>query len=266
MTTNDELSKTIVSILTTNVPVILTNDLRKGLDHLNIHTGSFNRSLTRLKRMGLVTTFVANLPRLTGWRIRLTQAAMSDAMITKVMTVSRACTNQPGKTYFMLSASSIAKLGLPTFKSEPLAESAKLRTYARLLFYTQYNSTAIKIDGDELARKLAEPSHGMPPGFFGSTSNPGFLGFLRVDAHIHTSPVRSAQVLRHDVLRLIKFASIRERLKSKQFELAWITATQTRADAVMSHFRSYDRIGKAPIKVFVFSELVPLVCPMEFST
>ena len=196
---------------------------------------------------------------------------VEEAMASAMWSLTRrglvvARTLHHGKTYFMLSASSIAKLGLPTFKSEPLAESAKLRTYARLLFYTQYNSTAIKIDGDELARKLAEPSHGMPPGFFGSTSNPGFLGFLRVDAHIHTSPVRSAQVLRHDVLRLIKFVSIRERLKSKQFELAWVTATQARADAVMSHFRSYDRIGKAPIKVFVFSELVPLVCPMEFST
>ena len=131
MTTNNELSKAIVSILTTNVPVIITNDLRLGLDQLDIQTGSFNRSLTRLKRMGLVKTFVANLPRLSGWTIPLTQAAISDAMITKVMTVSRASTSLPGEpTQFVMASPRLAGLfGNRTLK---LADMEVLIRYLRI--------------------------------------------------------------------------------------------------------------------------------------
>ena len=176
--------------------------------------------------------------------------AMASAMWTltrKRMVIAR--TLHHGISYFMLSEATATKLGLPKFRSQPMSEASKLRMYARLLYFTRYDSTATSIEPNELNQRLGVPSYGLPQGFYGRSSDPEFLGFLRVDTNIRTSPVRSAQVLRHDVLRLVKFIAIQERLKMKKFDFTLITATQSRADAVLSLFQTYDRIGKAPIKI-----------------
>ena len=170
-----------------------------------------------------------------------------------------------GKTYFALSASTVHKLGLPENKGKELAEFAKLRVYAQLLFFTAYDKTAKRLRRDELAVRIAEPTHGLPQGFYARARKKNFLGFTRVDTHLSTLPMRSAQTLRHDVFRFVSLPSVRERIKNKTFEFTWITATQDRADAVMQIFCGYDRIGKAPIRVIVMKELVPLVCSVQFA-
>jgi len=191
-----------------------------------------------------------------------------DAMASAMWSLTRkrmvtARTLHHGISYFMLTEATATKLGLPKFRNQPMSEASKLRMYARLLFFTRYDSTATSIEPNELNQRLGVPSYGLPQGFYLRGSDPGFLGFLRVDTSIHTSPVRSAQVLRHDVLRLVKFVAIQERLRIKKFDFTLITATQSRADAVLSLFRTYDCIGKAPIKTIVAPELVPLICPMD---
>lgn len=168
-----------------------------------------------------------------------------------------------GLFYFAFSKASIAKLGLPERMGNPLCEPSKLRAYARLLFVSKYRPTLKRLDNEALSECLDEKVHGLPSGFFGDSIDAKHFGFYRVDSYIQSSPERSAQVLRNDILRLISIKSVVDRFKREEFEIHWITATQRRADSVMQRFRVYDRVGGATINVVVLPELVPLVTSIE---
>ena len=86
---NQELSRAVARTLTFNVPVLLLSDLQKSLNRLCIDASSFERTLARMGRTGMVTTSVANLPPIKGWTCPLTQAGLSDDVIANVMSVSR---------------------------------------------------------------------------------------------------------------------------------------------------------------------------------
>ena len=83
--------------------------------------------------------------------------------------------------------------------------------------------------------------------------------YLRIDSAIRAFPARVAQQLRNDIFRLVKIGSIKHLIQSNQFELVLVTCTEGRSNAILKHFRSYDRVGGTPIKAVVVPELVPLV-------
>ena len=166
----------------------------------------------------------------------------------------------PGKMWFTTTNSTNVKLRMPVSK-KPLSVSAMIRCFARLQFFTEIQPTAYKLEPAQLVRKLdGEPTYGLPPGFYGRDTDEEVLGFFRVDGHLENastraSVTRAAQVLRHDIFRLVKFKRIQQLLKNKKFEFTWITASQWRADAVLEQFQQYNHIGKAPINALVVPEL-----------
>ncbi len=164
-----------------------------------------------------------------------------------------------GQNYFAFSRETELKLGFPDRLGKPLCEQSKIRALARLIFFNRHRFGFAILDKHQLGAKLGMPCHGLPIGFYCNPTALAFLGFLRVDTHVHSSPDRSSQILRSDINRLISIKRIEERFRAKQFEFTWVTATQRRAQAVMQRFRKYDRVGGAPINVVVIPELIPLV-------
>lgn len=199
--------------------------------------------------------------------------SMTSTAMAKVMwrlTNSRILTARPlihGRNYFALSPVAAGKLRIRTSPKQPPLSSL-IRCLARLIYFTELEMDAFKLETSQLARRLdGEPTYGLPPCFFGRLADPEFLGFLRVDGQLlnsrhRSAAIRNAQVLRHDVFRLVKFTRVRQLIKDKQFELTWITASQSRADAMLKYFRQYDHIGKAPIKTVVVPELKPFISPV----
>ena len=167
-----------------------------------------------------------------------------------------------GKTYFALSPASVAKLSIDPKRGEPLAEKSKAVAYGRLLFFTEHELNALPVQKSSLYGLLGEESRGLPSGFYYRGKKLP-LGFVRFDNHLSSAPIRSAQTLRHDAFRLAGFEQLRNAFKAKTFEFSWVTATQARANAVMKHFTAYSKVGKAPIRVCVYPELVPLICEID---
>lgn len=164
-----------------------------------------------------------------------------------------------GQNYFAFAKEAASQLGLPQELGNPLSEKSKLRAYARLLFFVRHRPNVAKITKTELEVKLGQPCHGLPNGFYVDPSNLPFLGFVRVDTHVHSVPERSSQILRSDVHQFVTIKPIAACFKAKQFEFTWVTATQRRADAVMKRFKEYELVGGAPINVVVIPELIPLI-------
>ncbi len=167
-----------------------------------------------------------------------------------------------GTTYFMLSKSAASKLGLPPLWAKALEGDGKLRAFARLLFFTQYYPDAARISNEDVATAIGQCVGGLPQGFFRRQGVPDWLGFLRIDGHMTGVPTRSARSLRDDVLRMVAFDTVKSKLKQANFEWFWITARQSRADAVMALFRAFD-VRCAPVTVVVMPELVALIPTKE---
>ncbi len=168
-----------------------------------------------------------------------------------------------GIFYFAFAKRSVEGLRLPPRLGNPLNEKDKLRAYARMLVFAHHKPTFEQLDKNALSERLGEPLHGFPRGFYKDTIDKTLLGFMRVDSYIQSSPDRSAQVLRSDVLRLVSVQGIVDLIKRKQFEITWVTATRHRAESVIKRFRSYERVGSAPINIIVLPELIPLVTAIQ---
>jgi len=75
-------------------------------------------------------------------------------------------------------------------------------------------------------------------------------------------PMRSARSLRDDVLRMLAIDTVKSKLKHANFGWFWITARQSRADAVTTMFKTFD-VRSAPVTVVVMPELVALISTKE---
>ncbi len=166
------------------------------------------------------------------------------------------------KMYFVLSKDLVAKIGLPTERSKPMVHATRFRKYAQLLYLTKYEPSAHRLDRDQVETMLGQVVVGMPLRFVKQRRDEDRISFVRIDQATNGSSKHAAQAIRKDVYRLIGFEAVRQKLKQRKFDWTWITATQSRADAVLAAFRQYE-IGKAPVNVLVFNELVPLLMPKE---
>jgi hypothetical protein len=163
-----------------------------------------------------------------------------------------------GTTYFMLSKFAASELELPLASANALEGDGKLRAFARLLFFTQYYPDAVRVSKDDIVTEIGQSSLGLPQGFFHRQGTRDWLGFLRVDGHMTGVPMRSARSLRDDVLRMLAFDRVKNKLKQANFGWFWITARQSRADAVMEKFKTFD-VRNAPVTVVVMPELVAVI-------
>ncbi|MEO8271080.1 MAG: hypothetical protein ABI557_15265 [Aureliella sp.] len=167
-------------------------------------------------------------------------------------------------TYFMLSTLAASILELPTSRAKALHGDGKLRAFARLQFFTVYFPNAARLSKCDLAERLGKPVDGLPVGYFTLADRADWFGFLRIDGHMTSLPMRSARAIRDDVVRAVSVEDIREKIKQKRFEWYWITARQSRADAVMKLFKTLD-VGKARVTTVVMPELLPLIPKTERS-
>lgn len=170
----------------------------------------------------------------------------------------------PGTMYFMLSEAAASTLQLPPTRAKALHGDGKLRAFARLQFFTVYFPNATRLSKPDLAVRLGQPVDGLPVGFFTVADKMDWLCFLRIDGHMTSVPMRSARSIRDDVVRSVSVVGIREKVKQKRFEWYWITARQSRADAVMKLFKTLD-VGKARVTTVVMPELLPLIPKTERS-
>ena len=169
-----------------------------------------------------------------------------------------------GITYFMLSKFAASTLAIPQTWAKALEGDGKVRAFARLLFFTKYFPDAIRASKEDVAAIIGQSAGGLPMGFFTRKGSSDWLGFVRIDGHMTSVATRSARSLRDDVLRMVAFKGIKALLKQRNFEWFWITARQSRADAVMTQFKTYD-VRKAPVTAVVMPELVALI-PAKEST
>ncbi len=169
-----------------------------------------------------------------------------------------------GMTYFRLSKFAASTMSLAPSLAKDLEGDGKVRAYARLLFFTQYCPNAVRASEDDLAAAIGHCSGGLPQGFFRreDMGTRDWLGFLRVDGHMTGVPMRSARSLRDDVLRIVAFDMVKNKLKQANFGWFWITARQSRADAVMKQFKTFD-VRSAPVTVVVMPELVTVIPKKE---
>ncbi len=170
----------------------------------------------------------------------------------------------PKTTYFMLSTLAASMLELPTSRAKALHGDGKLRAFARLQFFTSYFPNAMRLAKGDMVDRLGGSLDGLPLGFFTLTDREDWVGFLRIDGHMTSVSMRSVRSIRDDVVRAVGVVSIREMLKQKRFEWYWVTARQSRADAVMKLFSTLD-VGKAPVRAVVMPELLPLIPKTERS-
>lgn len=170
----------------------------------------------------------------------------------------------PETMYFMLSELAAATLELPLTRAKALHGDGKLRAFARLKFFTSYFPNATRLSKCDLAERLGKPMDGLPVGFFTLADKADWFGFLRIDGHMTSVPMRSVRSIRDDVVRAIGVEAIKEKLKQKRFEWYWVTARQSRAENVMKLFKNLD-VGKAPVRAVVMPELLSLIPKTERS-
>jgi len=144
------------------------------------------------------------------------------------------------------------------WRGGPLGEAEKINMFAKLMVGTTYIPGATPCTAEQHAKLLGEGGHGLSLQFMLQPEQKK-LYYLQVDRSIHAYPSRTAQRLREAIFRLAKLPSIRHLVKEQQFEPVLVAVTPQRAEAILSHFRRYDRVGSTPIRIVVVPELTPLL-------
>lgn len=166
-----------------------------------------------------------------------------------------------GRHYFVLTGMAARLLNVANGASGLLSEPAKLKTYARqqLICIARQD---LQLLGNGVQR-AHQPELRVPTdGFAIQLATDATLinvAFIRVDASFASRPSRSAQTIRHDILRFAKLPVIATHMQAQRFEYIWITMTPHRAEAVKAHFCRYHRVGNSPITIVVMPQLLPLV-------
>jgi hypothetical protein len=163
-----------------------------------------------------------------------------------------------GRFYFVLTERANRELNLSECGCGPLSEYEKVKAYARLAYCSQTKSVEL-MTPPEVRVLISEECVSWSKGFYRIQSSPERVGFMRVDGNLQSHPARAAQQLRTDVFRFGKAPCIVKLIKSNRFELTWLTATEMRMSTVIELFRSYDKVGNAPINSVVLPALLPLL-------
>ena len=163
-----------------------------------------------------------------------------------------------GRFYFSLTKKAAKELATQNTSGGPFNERDKLRSYARLLLSTMHIRGTTPVPRTKLLRSIGESAIGLPDHFMFHQLERKLYS-VRVDAAIHAFPSRMAQQLRTVVYRSVKLPVLCELIRQKRFEIVLVTCTVRRKEAILKHFRSYDRVGSTPIRSIVIPELLPLI-------
>jgi hypothetical protein len=163
-----------------------------------------------------------------------------------------------GRFYFSLTKKAAKELATENTSGGPFNESDKLRSYARILLSAFYLVGTSPVPRSKFLNNLGESAIGLPDPFMYHPHEKKIY-LVRVDTAIHAFPSRVAQQLRTDVFRCVKLPILCELIRQKRFEIVLVTCTLPRKEAILKHFRSYDRVGSTPITSFVIPYLLPLI-------
>lgn len=163
-----------------------------------------------------------------------------------------------GRFYFALTKRAAQKFGSEEWSGGPFDERNKFRVYAKLMVGTLHLAAASPLSKSRLHSTMGEGVMGLPNHFMVQRDSKKIY-YLRIDSAVRAFPARVAQQLRNDIFRLVKIGAMKHLIQSNQFELVLVTCTEGRKEAILKHFRSYDRVGGTPIQTVVIPELIPLV-------
>ncbi|MDX1926246.1 MAG: hypothetical protein SFV81_07005 [Pirellulaceae bacterium] len=142
---------------------------------------------------------------------------------------------------------------------DPQNESQKLLGYTKLLLHYGSRPDLHPIDPEQFVKHFGNNLRGSANRYMRRIDQPPTLTYLRIDTRVQSRPSRSAQVIRGDILQMVKNQQLASQMRQQKLEYLWVTPTQMRANAVIAHFRKYDRLGKSPISVVVLPQLLPLL-------
>ena len=163
-----------------------------------------------------------------------------------------------GRFYFALTKKAAQRFGSEEWSGGPFNERDKFRVYAKLLVGTLHIPTATPLSKSKLHSTMGDGVIGLPNHFM-VQRDAKKIYYLCIDSAVRAFPARVAQQLRNDIFRLVKIESIKHLIQSNQFKIVLVTCTEGRSEAILKHFRSYDRVGGTPIQTVVVPELIPLV-------
>ncbi len=163
-----------------------------------------------------------------------------------------------GRFYFALTKKAAKELPTEFTTGGPFNERDKLRSYAKLLLSAIHLVGASPIPRNKFLNSLGESAIGLPGSFMYQPKEKKVY-FIRIDTAIRAFPSRMAQQLRTAVFRCVKFPLLCELIRQKRFEIVLVTCTRPRCDAILKHFRSYDRVGGTPIRSIMMPELLPII-------
>ena len=163
-----------------------------------------------------------------------------------------------GRFYFTLTKKAAQKLGSEEWSGGPFNERDKFRVYAKLIVGTFHLLAASPLSKSILRSTMGDGMLGLPNHFM-VQRDAKKIYYLCIDSAVRAFPARVAQQLRNDIFRLVKIESIKHLIQSNQFKIVLVTCTEGRNEAILKHFRSYDRVGGTPIQAVVVPELIPLV-------
>ena len=165
---------------------------------------------------------------------------------------------------FELTPEGAAMLGLPPRRGVPLSAGAAHRAYAQLLYATTGNRPLLLADRQDFASWEAcweERCGQRTPatrsrGYFFDPQSPDQWSRLLLDLHFPTHVNRIARRVWNAARQCGHHPLWQQKLKAGKLQLAVVTPSARRAQAILTRYRRYQ--GHAPLQLMVAPGLIPL--------
>lgn len=162
-----------------------------------------------------------------------------------------------------LSEVGASQSGLPTDRSGPLSESAKLRAYAMLRFCCLGKRPRMRLSAEDIRKKLPELYRtGMPQGYYFDLYGEGTLGLLRIDAGGRGRWDRVVHSLLEDVDHHRQQIAFSRLIQVHRFEFAIATVLPQKTERIREAIEQKSQLSNVAIRVVALPELLPLIASL----
>lgn len=145
----------------------------------------------------------------------------------------------------------------------PLAETAKVRSYAMLAFCCLGRVKRVKLSADELERLYPGVlSQGRPLNYYlTTTGDEQAIGFLRVDSGGRSRWDRILAKCREDIERHRLNRYVRPLIEQRRFEITLVTALPQKAERLQRAMAAWTATPTTFVRLCVLPELLNLISP-----
>jgi hypothetical protein len=169
-----------------------------------------------------------------------------------------------------LAARGAQDAGLPTDRSGPLSESAKVRAYAMLRFCQMSERPRVRLTVDDIRQNFPDLYRsGMPQGYYFDPHGTGMLGLLRIDAGQRGRWDRVVHSLLEDINQHRKQTGFHRLIQAGRFAFTIATVLPQKADRIRGAMDQNPAFNNVAIQVVAIPELLPLIAstfPKEVRT